>query len=119
MRPGGRSLAAFHAGFGLDGRPVFRAAGFQDGRRTGVKLRRGAGTFVLVGATLVLSVFAARPLSAAGGSSARPDSPAAPLAPASATSADSVMAPLQHTLAWYQQARMAMQSVRGVLEADF
>src|SRR5262249_33469351 len=33
--------------------------------------------------------------------------------------AHSVLAPLQRTLAWYQGARLAMQSIGGVLDADF
>jgi hypothetical protein len=36
-----------------------------------------------------------------------------------ALTAESVMAPLQRSIAWYQDARLAMQSIRGVLDGDF
>jgi hypothetical protein len=31
---------------------------------------------------------------------------------------ESVMAPLQRSIAWYQDTRVAMQSIRGVLDGD-
>src|SRR5262249_36517808 len=36
-----------------------------------------------------------------------------------AATPQTVLAPLQRTLAWYQGARLAMQSIGGVLDADF
>jgi hypothetical protein len=33
--------------------------------------------------------------------------------------AESVMVPLQRSISWYQDARLAMQSIRGVLDGDF
>ncbi len=33
--------------------------------------------------------------------------------------AESVMAPLQRSIVWYQDARAAMQSIRGILDGDF
>jgi hypothetical protein len=35
-----------------------------------------------------------------------------------AATAESVMVPLQRTLAWYRDARAAMQSIRSVLDTD-
>src|SRR5262245_22805859 len=32
---------------------------------------------------------------------------------------ESVLAPLQRAIAWYQEARIVMQSIRGVADADF
>ena len=55
-------------------------------------------------------------LGAAGPEGARPAE--APAETAAVTTADDVMASLQRTLAWYQGARVAIQSVRGVLDSD-
>jgi len=35
------------------------------------------------------------------------------------TTPESVMAPLQRALAWYQDARVMMQGLRGVFDTDF
>ena len=44
--------------------------------------------------------------------------PAHPAGAGAAATAESVMVPLQRTLAWYQEARVAMQSIRSVLDTD-
>jgi hypothetical protein len=55
------------------------------------------------------------------GAGAPPDTEekAPPDSTSATATAQSVLAPLQRTLAWYEGARVAMQSIDGVLDADF
>jgi hypothetical protein len=54
-----------------------------------------------------------------GAAPREPEEKAPPNSAAAAATAESVLAPLQRTLAWYQGARVAMQSIEGVLDGDF
>jgi hypothetical protein len=71
-----------------------------------------------VGAFVIALILVGPVIDAAG---APPDTEekAPPDSTSAAATAQSVLAPLQRTLAWYEGARVAMQSIDGVLDADF
>ena len=68
----------------------------------------------------VASLLALMPLlGAKGGPLARETQTDAPPGAHAVTTAESVMAPLQRALAWYQEARIVMQELRSTLDTDF
>src|SRR6185436_15701403 len=68
----------------------------------------------------VASLLALMPLlEAKGGPLARETQTDAPPVTHAVTTAESVMAPLQRALAWYQEARIVMQELRSTLDTDF